>query len=114
MCEYARHQFRLNARGKDGKTLRETLEVVQRMSGREPDELACPDMPVGMAYLWDWFVRLNSTRHVGMSAGAITEQEISCFFSNRKIAATAWEIEVIASLDQLMLESISSKVKNGS
>lgn len=92
--------------------MRETLEVVQKMTGRVPAELDCPDLPVGSGYLWGWFVRLNSTRQMGMSANAITEQEIQCYFSNRRITPTAWELDVIASLDQVMLESLK-KARSG-
>lgn len=94
----------MNKRGKDGKTLRETLEAVEVLEGYTPEELAnAPECPAGFDYLWEWFCRLNSTRSVGLGMSAITETELRSFFLNRSITPQEWEIDLLLKLDRLAM-----------
>jgi hypothetical protein len=71
-------------------------------------EQAAVEIPTGFDYLWAWFIRLNSTRmSTGMGGGklGISEQEIRAFFLNRQITPRVWEVELIARLDKVALDS---------
>lgn len=107
LAEFARHEFRLNKRGKDGKSLRETLEVVARMTGRMPEEGANPvEFPDLLYDLWHWFLKLNAKRGGGMGPAPISEQDIGWFFRNRNIKPQGWQLDAIQMLDGIALESM--------
>lgn len=109
LLDFARHEFRLNKRDKDGKSLRETLEVVERMTGQMPEEGINPvEFPDLLYDLWHWFLRMNAGRCSGMGPAPITEQEIGWFFRNRKIAPEVWQLDAIRMLDGIALESMQS------
>jgi hypothetical protein len=80
------------------------------MTGAVPDELAelrSHVLPPGTDYLWEWFMRLNSTRPVGFGTSAISETELQAFFNNRKITPTPWEIDMLVRMDRTMREAAS-------
>ena len=56
------HEFELNARQKDGSTLRENLESVYRQTGNMPKQLEPVEMPECLHYLWAWFCELSGGR----------------------------------------------------
>lgn len=106
LAEFARHEFRLNAAGKDGKSLRETLQAVERMTGRMPPEGINPvEFPEFLSELWGWFTRLNAGRGRGFGMQPITEQEIGWFFHNRRIRPQLWQLDALRTLDLVSMES---------
>lgn len=109
LADYASHEFRLNKRGKDGKSLRETLETVARMTGRMPEEGINPvEFPEVLAELWGWFLRLNAGRGGGFGTQPITEQGIGWFFHNRGIRPQMWQLDALRLLDRVALDSSSA------
>lgn len=106
---YAKHEFKLNIRGKDGKTLRETLAVVEEQIGRKPKEAINPaEFPEELGDEWDWFIELDAGRTYGhANANPISEQEIRYFFRNRSIRAQVWQIDLIKKLDRASLTADS-------
>lgn len=65
--EYARFEFELSKRQKDGATLREHLMLVWERSGQMPKHLAeRPDLPDVLEPLWADFLDLHVSRGVGM------------------------------------------------
>lgn len=106
LIEYARHEFRLSRRGKDGKSLRETLEVVARIKGVMPEEGINPVDPPDVLYdLWGHFLRMSAARPPGMAPSPILESEIAAYCTNRRIRFQMWELDVIRALDQIALAS---------
>ena len=73
------------------------------MTGAPPEELIelrSYQMPCGTDYLWEWFVRLSSTRTPGFGVSAISELELRAFFSNRNIVPTPWELDTLIRMDR--------------
>jgi hypothetical protein len=67
-------------------------------------------VPQELEYLWRWFVRLDATRASAFSGkSAITENEMGWFFRNRAIQPQPWEVEILASLDLLALQTQSKR-----
>ena len=78
------------------------------MNGVPPDELVAIrkwSMPPGTDYLWEWFIRLSSTRTPGFGLAAITEHELQAFFNNRSIIPTSWELDVLIRMDRTMRDA---------
>lgn len=116
MLEFARHEFRLGKRGKDGKTLRETLEVVARMKGGAiPQEGINPvEFPDELGHVWRWFLDLNASRQPSGMGGicAITYPDMLSYFSLRREHPTQWEMDLIKRLDGIALESCAKDEKH--
>jgi len=84
------------------------------MTGVAPEELVqlrSHQMPTGTDYLWDWFIRLSSTRAAGFGVSAISELELRAFFSNRNIVPTSWELDTLIRMDRTMREASSDDKK---
>lgn len=108
MLAYAEHEFNLNALGSDGKSLRETLETVERMKGVKPPELINPvEFPMLYAEVWHSFLRLNSKRTSnGFGANPISYLEIDAFCRLTNTYFTSEEIQVLEMLDGLVLKQL--------
>lgn len=114
LCQFAEHEFRLGKRGKDGKTLRETLQVVERMTGHMPIEGVNPaEFPQEIEHLWGWFLQLNAKRPQAMNGiSPIPESEMHYFFSNRQIQPQAWEVDAISAIDVVAITAAQEEQKN--
>jgi hypothetical protein len=80
------------------------------MTGATPDELIelrSHVLPPGTDYLWEWFIRLSSTRPPGFGLSAISEAELQAFFNNRKITPTPWEFELLVRMDKTLRDASS-------
>jgi hypothetical protein len=80
------------------------------MTGVAPDELVeirSHELPVGTDYLWEWFLRLSSTRTPGFGVAAISEHELHAFFANRHIVPTQWELDLLIRMDKIMRDASS-------
>lgn len=68
------------------------------------------EFPECVAYLWGWFMQLNAKRPQGMNGALpLPESEIGWFFRNRGLEPAVWEIDAIARLDLIALESFSKE-----
>jgi len=84
------------------------------MTGVAPEELVelrSHEMPPGTDYLWEWFMRLSSTRASGFGVSAISELELRAFFSNRNIVPTRWELDLLIRMDRTMREASADDKK---
>lgn len=80
------------------------------MTGVPPEELVELQrhaMPPGTDYLWEWFLRLSSTRSSGFGVAAISEHELRSFFLNRNLVPTRWELDVLIRMDKAMRDASS-------
>jgi hypothetical protein len=78
------------------------------MTGVAPDELVelrSYELPAGTEYLWEWFLRLGSTRTPGFGFASITEQEFRAFFQNRGISPTRWELDLLIRMDRTVRDA---------
>jgi hypothetical protein len=78
------------------------------MTGVPPDELVQIrkwSMPPGTDYLWEWFLRLSSTRMQGFGVAAISEHELQAFFSNRQLTPTSWEFNTLIRMDKALRDA---------
>jgi hypothetical protein len=108
MIEYARHEFRLARPGKDGKSLRETLETVERMTRRRPAELDNPgELSPLVAHVWVWFTELAMGRQSGFGPLPITWQEVESYARQFGLRMQQWELRALRLLDRVALTSIS-------
>lgn len=109
MIAFAGHEFRLSRRGKDGKSLRETLETVARMRGVRPAELDNPaELSPLVSHVWRWFLDLNQTRQAGMVDSPLAWSEVESFARQMGLAMQRWEIRALRALDRLWLKEASS------
>lgn len=105
LLDYARHEFRLNKVGKDGKSLRATCKAVEAQTGRMPEEGINPvPFPGELAHIWLWYADLEGSRDVGLAVGPITFTSMRSYFDLTKERPQAWEIDVIKQLDRLSME----------
>jgi hypothetical protein len=111
LVAFAEHEFRLNKRGKDGTSLRETLQVVERMTGRMPAEGINPvEFPETALHVWNWFQQLSAGRGGGgMGPSAITYPDMQAFFGLYGIRPDVWELDAIRLLDGVALNSANTQ-----
>lgn len=100
--------------GKDGVKLIDTLNTVERMTGKRPDQLVrlldnMPEFPDMLGYIWEWFVSLSQTRQRGLASSPITEQEINAFCRNRGMRMGTFELEAIRRLDGIAMTDLSKE-----
>jgi len=109
LLAYAQHEFKLNIRGKDGQTLRETLKSVEKQLGRKPKGLENPvEFPEELGEEWGWFIELDAGRTYGHTGtNPISEIEIRYYFLNRSIRPQVWQIDLIKKLDRASLNADS-------
>ena len=104
------HEFELNARQKDGSTLRENLESVYRQTGNMPKQLEPVEMPDCLHYLWSWFCELSGGRgYAEFGALPLTYSEIKAWAELTKTEPTAWEIEALKRIDRAYLTESNKK-----
>lgn len=67
MVSFGKRQFELNARQKDGATLRDHLKVAWNASGIKPEQLDYEELQENVQYLWSWFIDLDYYRGSSMN-----------------------------------------------
>jgi hypothetical protein len=110
LIDYARHEYRLSKVDNDGVSLRVTLQTVERMTGRMPDEGINPvEFPDVLWDLWHQFLELNASRGSGGMGGPapITQLDMYAYCQLRRIWFEGWELNAFRLLDQIALSSIS-------
>ena len=108
MRAYAAKAFALGAVDKDGVSYRETLQGLIARNQNNPArlktyqaELAMPDLPDALLYVWSAFCRLSARRSAGFSANPISFVEIDAFIRRAGVVLAPWEIRLIEDLDDL-------------
>lgn len=110
LIEYAGHEFSLNARQKDGATLRDHLESVYRQTRIMPKELEPKELPYAISYLWEWFMELQRGRQYGMSGALpLSYSDIKAWAELTGKMPQCWEIDVIKQIDILYINESLKK-----
>ncbi len=105
MCDWASHEFKLNTPDKEGVPLREHLEQVKRMTGREPEELRNPtEFPNLLSHIWSFFLELHRTRSQGFSGfNPISYQDIQAWATLKDYNIRPLDVGTIVELDNTFL-----------
>lgn len=106
MLGFAEKAFRLSRVDKDGVSMQEKLEQVERTRGKHLSALDLPDPPVIAVHVWDWFQDLSQGR--GMSeygACPLSWLDIYAWSQLTKTILRPWEIHLIRSLDNLWFKT---------
>lgn len=107
--EFCKAQFELGKRQADGSTLRETLESIERVTGKTHPLLQSKNLPTNITHIWNWFIQLHNSRtSSGFGVNPISYQELWCFFQLEKIEPEPWEIDLIKKFDSIALESFAN------
>lgn len=88
----------LNARQKDGATLRQHLEMAQK-SGRACPELMQPDVPRETWYLWRWFCEISQGRQRSEILNPLSWAEIKAWAEMTNRNPNPWEVATIRAID---------------
>ena len=90
--------------------MRETLEVVARVSGRMPEEGINPgSIPAAVAHVWNWFGALRQSAAAGFSGPMpITNLEMLAFVTLEGLALEGWETRAIRAVDSAYLQSLTA------
>ena len=95
------------ADGKDGPTVRESLQQVEDASGHRPMELDPPDFPDALEHVWGWFHELHGARTSGMQPNPISWSEIKAWAELTHTEPTPWEARLLRRLDEAFLTEVA-------
>ena len=109
MVEFAQHEFRLSTRQKDGATLREHLEAVQRQTGKKPEELCGPELPPEGAHWWHWWCELAQGRQNGLAVSPITWADVAAWAALTGRQLDPFDLNAIRAIDAAFVVSKASK-----
>jgi hypothetical protein len=103
---YAAHHFKLNAR-EGNATLRAHLTALaKRGNAQAQRELAGPECPAWIMYLWRWFLQLHARRGAGMSGPArITWTDMDAWARLTGTDLSPWECDVFLALDAAFFDA---------
>jgi len=114
LADFAQAEFALEAKEKDGHTLREHLTAAWRSSGVKPPELSNP-VPQLISYLWDYYLELHKRRgNNGYGHVALTFLEIEAWERKTQRKLDAWELKAILAVDDAYMVSLAKKSPEGS
>ena len=107
--KWARHKFEVSKPDKNGVSLKQHLEQVERQTGITPDELKEPvAFPQVIGYIWSAFCVLSNHRSSGFnSPDPITFEQIVYWKQLTETETKPWEIDIILSLDQIYREILN-------
>ena len=106
---FAKHEFKLAKRQKDGVTLREHLESVQKQTGQRPEELDGPVLPPETRHWWLWWQELAEGRQNGFAVSPITWLDIAAWRLLTGRCLDLWDVKAIRSIDVVFVASQNSK-----
>jgi hypothetical protein len=109
---WAAHQFALDkpVTPKSATTRRVMLEDYEGRTGKIDAELDGPPFPDGLEYIWAWFCELDAARTSnGYSANPISWHEVDAWARLRRRRPTGFELDCLAGLDQVRVESLAKK-----
>ena len=86
---------------------------MQEQTGKRPAQLDVVRLPVEVAHIWEYFLRLNAKRTVGaMTPNPLSGLEIEAWERRRRIRLDPFESDCIDALDEVYLVSSSEKSSN--
>lgn len=86
---------------------------VQQQTGKRPAQLDIVRLPVEVAHIWEYFLRLNAKRtNGGMAPNPISDEQVLAWQTRHRIRLDPFESDCIDALDQVFLSSSSEKSSN--
>lgn len=83
---------------------------MQEQTGKRPAQLDVARLPVEVAHIWEYFLRLNAKRTCGVAApNPLSEVEIEAWERRRRIRLDPFESDCIDALDEVYLASSAPK-----
>ena len=115
MAEFAKADFALNARQKDGLTLRDHYLSAWEQTGEEPEELRkAPPMPEGVSYLWEYFGKLHRRRGSGVNGPEpLDHSKVLAWASLMRVSLDPWEVDAILGVDDEYLAASAAIASQG-
>lgn len=109
LCAAVIETVKLNARRKDGSTLRENYEHAERQTGKRLfDE---PEPPEEAAHVWEWFWELDAARGGnGFGLNPLSWEEIAAWADLNGVRPEQMELRLIKAMDAARLKA-SAEVK---
>lgn len=87
---------------KDGSTLQQHLEVVERATGRTPKELEDPEVHEGALYLVNLYQDLRATASPVWDGSRTVSVAVMLDYQRAfGVQFTAWEVDVLLKIDRL-------------
>jgi len=116
MANFAKTEFALEVKQKDGYSLREHLLNAWKISGEMPSELReAPPLPELSGYLWAYYIELHNRRaNYGYGHVPLTHMEIEAWKRNTERKLDPWELKTIIGIDDVYMASLSRKKPEGS
>lgn len=112
MVEHAKAEFHLNQEMEDGCTLRDHLNVAWEATGKKPDDLFVPPLPLGTRYLWDIFIEIRKrSSGSGFGAARISFQDMQAWQNMRHLTLNIWEQAAIEAVDDAYINSVIEQDK---
>jgi len=109
LVEFAKKEFKLSSKDKNGDSLRDTLEKVKLYEGIIHEDLIPIEVHPTVMYLWSYFLQLNNSRQSGMSVNALSYSEIDAWQRLTNTTISPFELSVIKALDSAFISHINSK-----
>lgn len=114
LLEFVRRELKLGERQKDGATMRDHLESIQRQTGVTDPLLlpvACPDEA---KYLYeDYFLSMNRRRtNNGYGPNALGHADIHTWAQLHGVRLAPFEVEALDRIETLYLEHCHRVMKN--
>jgi hypothetical protein len=107
--------FRLGRRRPDGTTERDHLVAYQRATGKTPEDLHVPPLPLGTEQIWAAFGALSGARVPGFGGASspIVLSEIVAWQQLQGVELVPWEVDTILAIDRAAMAVLSEKVVSG-
>jgi hypothetical protein len=106
LLKHAEGVFRLSQKDKDGISLREHYEQVEKTTGIRPHELDVPPLPETTAEFWAVFLRLHRSRQAD---APVAFSEVLAYSRLTGRIFTPLEVDAISELDALWHQERAKK-----
>jgi hypothetical protein len=106
MVGFAEQAFKLSRPDKDGVSLKDKLEQIEKATGKRPSALNLPEPPQAGVHVWVWFQELcNGRGHSEVGPNPISWADLHAWSSLTQTVIRPWEIRLIFSIDAQWIKS---------
>jgi len=86
------------------------LQIVERQTGRTPEQLTPVEYDECLQYVWEWFCDLSGGRgYSDIGPSPLTYTEIKAWADLTKQDPEAWEIQVLKRIDRIFISESLKK-----
>lgn len=102
---FAQHEVKLSARQSDGRSLRVHLESVRQQTGKTPEELEGPQLPVMCEHWWFWWGELDSGRQAGLGIQPIAWLDILAWATLTRRTLEPDDVDALRQIDAAVVRA---------